>query len=481
MRYRMCGGYLTVYVALTLSVILSLCLALVEGVRTGAIQMQAVCVCDIAGDSILAEYHRELFEQYNVFFVDTSYGTKYTSEVNTKNRLQYYLDKNVDYEQVRQLDFLYKDFLALSFENLELNGVHFATDACGEVFQKSAIEAIKEDCGLATIEEILTFVTKATESGYLNEDTEAKRQQTSDEIEAYKAKYFQLQQAPSATIEITNPIAYAGSMQAGGVLNMCLEGNEVSANTIEPAMYISNRKETAEKVRSGSYLSKGELTVAEKILLREYFLRYAGNYTEEKPESVLKYQAEYLIAGKSSDCDNLAATIRRILGIREAANVAHIYASEEKTAVAKVLGTALSAALLIPEAAEVFTVGVVLAWGFMESVHDVKVLTSGGKVPFSKTAQSWHTDIDNIWQGIDGAASPVTGETYKDYLRLLLYLADSGELTYRFMDLCEMDIRLTPGNENFRMDACANYFEVSMDAVSRYGYQYEMSRVICYQ
>ena len=149
------GAYLTVYVALTLGVIMSLCLALIEGVRTNAIKMEAVCICDVAGNSVLAEYHRELWEQYNLFYVDVSYGTPYVSPLSVKNRMQYYLDKNVDYEEVEILDYLYKDFLGISFENLDLNQVHMATDAQGAVFRSSAINAIKDDFGVTQIESIL--------------------------------------------------------------------------------------------------------------------------------------------------------------------------------------------------------------------------------------------------------------------------------------------------------------------------------------
>ena len=47
-------AYLTVYLSLTMSVLLSLCLALIEGVRSNAIRLEAECIMDIGMDSILA-------------------------------------------------------------------------------------------------------------------------------------------------------------------------------------------------------------------------------------------------------------------------------------------------------------------------------------------------------------------------------------------------------------------------------------------
>ena len=77
------SGYLTVYVALTLTVMVSLCLVLIEGVRRHTIAFESECVMDIGMDSVLAEYHRVLLERYGLLMVDTSYGTDYPSYYNT--------------------------------------------------------------------------------------------------------------------------------------------------------------------------------------------------------------------------------------------------------------------------------------------------------------------------------------------------------------------------------------------------------------
>ena len=64
-------GYLTVYLSLSLALILSFILTLIEGARISVIRMEAECVADIGMNSVLAEFHRELLEQYDLLFVDT--------------------------------------------------------------------------------------------------------------------------------------------------------------------------------------------------------------------------------------------------------------------------------------------------------------------------------------------------------------------------------------------------------------------------
>ena len=87
-------AYLTVYLSLSLGIILSLILALTEAARVNAIRMQIECVMDIGCNSILAEYHRQLLEQYELFYVDTSYGTASAAYANTEEHLQDYMEHN---------------------------------------------------------------------------------------------------------------------------------------------------------------------------------------------------------------------------------------------------------------------------------------------------------------------------------------------------------------------------------------------------
>ena len=59
-------GYLTVFLSLTITIMLSLILALLWSARIGAIRMKTECATDISMNSVLAEYNRALFEQYDL-------------------------------------------------------------------------------------------------------------------------------------------------------------------------------------------------------------------------------------------------------------------------------------------------------------------------------------------------------------------------------------------------------------------------------
>ena len=96
-------GYLTVFLSLTITLIMSLILALYSGARIGAVKMKTECVADISMNSVLAEYSRELYKQYGLLMVDTSYGTGRHSITNTEEHLRKYAQKNFEPSVVGRL------------------------------------------------------------------------------------------------------------------------------------------------------------------------------------------------------------------------------------------------------------------------------------------------------------------------------------------------------------------------------------------
>ncbi|MBR7089214.1 MAG: hypothetical protein IKI46_01805, partial [Lachnospiraceae bacterium] len=160
MRRRACGGYLTVYMTLTLAVLLSLCLTMIEGARRSAMRMQAEVITDTAMRSVLAEYNRELMRQYNIFAVDSSYGTPDSGMGQASLHFKDYMEKNYDPDvPMPWLD--YRDYIGAYPESATVDAVSYLTDDQGAVFRACAIEAIKDDLGLTLAQEVVAWATSS--------------------------------------------------------------------------------------------------------------------------------------------------------------------------------------------------------------------------------------------------------------------------------------------------------------------------------
>ena len=91
-----------------------------------------------------------------------------------------------------------------------------------------------------------------------------------------------------------------------------------------------------------------------------------------------------------------------------------------------------------------------------------------------------------MWNALSGVdPGPFTGtETgleYKDYLRIFMFMTDTDKLTVRAMDIIESDIRLSSGNEHFRMDACMETIECSALIKSPFGSSVNIRRRLGYR
>lgn len=467
----MLSGYLTVYAALTLTVMIAMCLALIDDVRRNTIALEVECVMDIGMDSVLAEYHRELLRRYGLFMVDTSYGTDYPSFYNTEQHLREYLSRNLSYEDCHQLSFLYRDLLGMKLEDLQIVKVSLVTDNGGRAFQHRAAECMQSRLGLDAAGELLEWLEVVEGYALLEQNVESQLDKTSEQIQGHDDVERQIGEEEWIKIPVPDPTWPVQEMRRQGILKWVVEDpSQLSTETIDPQQYISNRAARGE-VNHGSAGELEELQLLDNIFLLEYFLAYAGRYGAPMEDSLLQYQAEYLLFGNACDQENLRQAASRICGIREAANVVYLMGNSTKKGEVETLATILSGAIALPELEPLFETALILTWAYLESLYDVKTLLAGGKVELLKTDKSWHYSLVNIWNpSVEGQNTGGNGLSYEDYLRILLYFQSPDTLTMRFMDLIEMDIRRTPGNEYFRMDGCIDGLEAEAAIRSGYGY-----------
>lgn len=478
-------AYLTVYLSLTLAIMLSLTLALIEGTRSNAIRLEAECIADIGFNSIFAEYHRQLYEQYNLFAIDSSYGTSMPSVQNTARHLERYLERNMSLEGVFLEQLFYKDFLAMHPEEVTITGASMLTDDAGEVFLRSAAEAMRDETGLNALAELKEWLKTVENESILDKDIAGWKHSVDEEIQGYDGMEIAISETDVHKVEIENPTSSLEEVRKAGILASVLQEDAVlSGRSVRKDALLESRMRSGETNKGNDTLE--ELTAEEKLvnrfLFQEYLLRYLGHFGEEKENSSLYYQIEYLLSGKEEDVKNLEAVSNKICLIREAANVIYLFSDEEKCALAKTLATALAALAMVPETEPLFEITLILGWAYAESLYDTKVLLSGGRVPLIKTADTWHYGLEGALQisGEDGEAGG-KGLSYEDYLRILLMLTDQETVVIRAMNMVEADIRRTPGNRRFRLDGCLERLEARIRVKSDYGYSYTVTRKYGYQ
>ena len=492
-------GYLTVYMALTLTIVLSLCLTLIEGARQNAVFLEAECVTDIGLNSVLAEYHKELLAQFHMFAIDSSYGREHPQVAFTQDHLETYISRNLSREDVLLDWLLYRDFLGMKADGVSVGKVRYLTDGRGGVFRRRAAEVMLDEANLTLLQDLHDWMDTVESDQLTERDIAAEKKKLDKKLKSYDGEEKQISETEWITIDVTNPTDYLEKIRKKGILSWVVDVEKLSDKTLSEGNLISLRMWST-RYNQGNLALEDPFVVTdqaiagsdaadawgrhlERVLFQEYLMRYLGNYRNlsDKEETALAYQIEYILVGKESDQANLQGCVEMLFALREVSNTVYIFSDTEKRNIAKVLGTALASAMGISEAAQVVEKILLFGWAFAESIVDVKCLMAGGRVPLTKTSDSWNLELKNALKIKDVSSfSSTEGLSYEDYLRILLTVEKEDVLTVRAMDMVEADIRLTTGNSAFRIDGCIDALEACVHVESAYGYDCEITRQKAY-
>lgn len=456
------NGYLTVFLTLILTVMLSFSMTLIVSAGENTRRFAAECVTDIGMNSILAEYHRELLEQYNVFFTDISYGTQVIAYENMTEHLKNYINHNLQGDDLF-MQGVYGNLIHMELDNIAVNGALSACEEGGISLRRQAVDAIKQDVGITYLEKTGDWLATLQSSGIMDINLLEKQKEAEKKVVELTGKKM------GTLFEEEEQEDNAVTFYEAGILNLVADREELSAREITLSQYASHRV----------HFESGGLSVPEsyaddfwdELFFHEYIMSYTGHYGEENSGSAyeknfgLVYETEYLLAGKAKDIDNLKAVAGQILAIRGGANLIALMQDEDKKQYVQILAFSMASLLGIPEAEEVLEELLKIIWAMAEALYDVTILLQGGRIPVIKQPEEWHYSMENALNFVrpeTGQTKITNGLSYEDYLRILLCFHGKEELTMRMADVMEMNIRNTPGNENFCMDGCFESFRVQI-------------------
>lgn len=180
----------------------------------------------------------------------------------------------------------------------------------------------------------------------------------------------------------------------------------------------------------------------EEAILQKYIKNHFQSLTlqDEDDISFLKYELEYIIAGKESDKKNQKTVRNKIIAAREALNIAYINNNPTMKNIALI-----AAELISPPPTVIATQQALIAsWAFFESVNDYKLLVHGKKVPLMKDDKSWAIDLKSIITNTNPdyiETENQNGNTYNEYLLAMIFLMNTNDKLLRVMDLIQMNMK----------------------------------------
>jgi hypothetical protein len=187
-------------------------------------------------------------------------------------------------------------------------------------------------------------------------------------------------------------------------------------------------------------------SAAADALNTQYIMTAFGcaNDGVSEDDSFFDAEIEYILAGRKNDMSNYKNVKNKLTLIRFLANNAAFYSDSTKVAQARALAAPFAAAAGIGE--EIAYITISETWIGAETKNDIGLFEEGKNVAFIKTPAHWAlTDgkktIDGLFDG--KVLHPVnrSGQSYEDYLRVMLFLMDRETKLLRVMDLIQIDMK----------------------------------------
>lgn len=458
-------GVITVYVTLIFLLVVSLIFTVAESARVQSARMMLEVALDCAMESVAAGYQKELYEEYQLFFVDGSQGTG----VLNMEKIAGGVREQIDYvfQPDRETGLRHTDFYKMGVADMTVDKLALATDDNGKVFRNEVVESMKASLGITAVEALASQYEWAMD--YVDESetyakTESETKETLNQLQEEK-KQVDLEKVEDAQLAQSqrNPTEEVEEIRSAGILGLVYpDSKSLSSNCVDAQSLPSQRK-----LFEGTGPENYEEHAIFRVLFQQYLSKqFACAVTdEEATPGSLQYELEYLLIGEEHDVDNLKGVVNRLLLLREGVNFAYLMTDQTKVMQAYEAAVLLVGYTGMVPLVEATKYAILLSWAFGESIVDLKILLSGEKVVVVKDAATWKTSLENIGQVASMDVKSLSddgGIRYKDYLALLMLASNQDELAMRALDLVELDIRQRTGNMHFRIDCCVAMAEVTV-------------------
>ena len=483
-RNRGAGGYITIYLVLTLVSILTLYLVLISGARIGAARMQMESVCRISQNAALAEFHKELHSRFDLFFADTSYGGPGGGNEILAQHLRNYMDSNCARKSPAAI-LRVTDWTSMQVTDVLVPEARYACDNGGRAVREQVYAYMSADPVGAVVSQLLVSADQWRGLEISGKEWAVQTQQSREELrealrEGRKEQREENEEKEENEEEVTPQEYEAASEEPSEAEKMVDEMESFEFLPVLLQVFGGTDGLSDRHFDSGGSLCERQVHLgtgmmaanshrypaADEILFDRYIFEKMGSCTKPCEDGQLRYQTEYILCGKDSDRENLEATALRLLFIREASNCAYLFMDEARMSQVHLVAAAVALIAFNPDLEKPVSNALALAWSYLESVQDVRTLMTGGKVPLIKTNSSWQTHLHELLSPLTAIKDRDSGEgiDYGAYLQGLLLLEGSTVKTQRTMNVMEMDIRRITGNSGFRMDLCLDEFRMSAAA-----------------
>lgn len=419
----MMKGSITVFLALSLSVLTGFVLLLTGNAVRNAEKIRLEGAVDLGMNSVLGEFHTGLHDRYGLLYIDLSYEEKKPSLRHPESRLDYYIRQNTK----KGVNGPWGEVV---LDRVELRQVATAAYGNGNSMKYQAVCYMQDSGGYGAYRGNAASAVQ----GVIGYNAMAKWSMLMEHIAGMELPMILNEHGELVEVPLENPADAVYELTGQDLLQMIgIDTSSIGVGLIRVTDYASGRV-----LHNTEF---GEEKEADTELFISYLFEKMGNYGRIREESFLQYQLEYIAMGKCSDYENIQAVAEQLLEWRFAKNVELVMGNSTYYEEALAIADSLQAVRLDHKFREPVAESILYARAFSESLSELRCLMKGGSVE---------------------------GFCYEEYLFVMIRLLSESDRNLRSMDIMEMDIRMISQNPLFSMDFCVERLEAEIRAGSYY-------------
>lgn len=503
-------GQITVFLSLLFLVLMMSFLFIVEGVISYSASSLGEDAVKGAGESIMANYDRELFKNYHLFFLDprqkdyiVTDGKEFINQYFSGNSffdiycdslevtgektavdedglyLKHEIREWMKYREEKEIAKVLEDIIRNTKKNDgERKECQEEVDSAETDVKKEQDEEVNQE----TKEEANKKDTESDLKGDVDKNTDNVENMKSDE----KAASEEIEPVSEETLKersnwkeiketlqllMRTGILFYAAEHLENLSRQSIPGTNLPSKRVKSSSF-DNEQRLLDKMDELSFSSlkgiksllsvdismdgRGTLWTKDRYIIsyiEDCFSFYGGS---DKKDNALLYEVEYLISGKNSDIDNLKRVANYILLLRFINNYIFTGKDTQMKMQINTMASAITGVMGMPQTMKAVQVLIRMAISYGESLLELHTLFSGGEVPLIKDKTTWNLTLKTMAGQLRNKQIVKKGKkniSYKDYLKLfLLTKGNSRTVCYRMMDIMQENIASKePG---FLMENC---------------------------
>lgn len=503
-------GQITVFLSLLFLVLMMSFLFIVEGVISYSASSLGEDAVKGAGESIMANYDRELFKNYHLFFLDprqkdyiVTDGKEFINQYFSGNSffdiycdslevtgektavdedglyLKHEIREWMKYREEKEIAKVLEDIIRNTKKNdgerkecqeeVDSAETDIKKEQDEEVNQETKEEANKKD----TESDLKGDVDKNTDNV---EDMKPDEKAASEEIEPVSEETLKERSnwkeiKETLQLLMRTGILFYAAEHLENLSRQSIPGTNLPSKRVKSSSF-DNEQRLLDKMDELSFSSlkgiksllsvdismdgRGTLWTKDRYIISYIEDCFSFYGSSDKKDNALLYEVEYLISGKNSDIDNLKRVANYILLLRFINNYIFTGKDTQMKMQINTMASAITGVMGMPQTMKAVQVLIRMAISYGESLLELHTLFSGGEVPLIKDKTTWNLTLKTMGEQLRNKQIVKKGKkniSYKDYLKLfLLTKGNSRTVCYRMMDIMQENIASKePG---FLMENC---------------------------